>query len=86
MNHAHFQFLVTRVMPYGKYKGWLIAGLPGRYLNWSACKRFPPGEIGHLLVNNETIRLMTEIVRVIEICGGRPDAFQPANAAEDLVA
>jgi uncharacterized protein (DUF3820 family) len=36
-------------MPYGKYKGRLIANLPGNYLNWFARKGFPPGEIGILL-------------------------------------
>jgi len=41
--------LVTRVMPYGKYKGRLIADLPGAYLNWFAREGFPEGEIGRLL-------------------------------------
>ena len=50
MNTAHLQLLVTRVMPYGKYKGRLIADLPGNYLNWFARKGFPPGEIGILLM------------------------------------
>lgn len=36
-------------MPYGKYKGRLIADLPGPYLNWLARKGFSPGEIGSLL-------------------------------------
>jgi len=49
MNREHLQLLVTRVMPYGKYKGRLIADLPGRYLNWFARVGFPPGEIGLLL-------------------------------------
>ena len=49
MNPEDLQLLVTRVMPYGKYKGHLIADLPGRYLNWFARKGFPPGEIGNLL-------------------------------------
>jgi len=49
MNPEHLQLLVTRVMPYGKYKGRLIADLPGNYLNWFARKGFPPGEIGMLL-------------------------------------
>ncbi len=43
------QLLVTRVMPYGKYKGRLIADLPGNYLNWFAREGFPEGEIGRLL-------------------------------------
>lgn len=49
MNPEDLQLLVTRVMPYGKYKGRLIADLPGNYLNWFAREGFPPGEIGKLL-------------------------------------
>ena len=41
--------LVTHSMPYGKYKGRLIADLPGNYLNWFAREGFPPGELGRLL-------------------------------------
>ena len=47
--------LVTREMPYGKYKGRLIADLPGHYLNWFAREGFPKGEVGRLL------QLMQEI-------------------------
>jgi hypothetical protein len=49
MKPEHLQLLVSRVMPYGKYKGRLIADLPGNYLNWFARKGFPPGELGMLL-------------------------------------
>lgn len=49
MNSEHLQLLLTREMPYGKYKGRVIADLPGDYLNWFARKGFPPGEIGKLL-------------------------------------
>ncbi|HXU93769.1 MAG TPA: DUF3820 family protein [Gallionella sp.] len=49
MNPEHLQLLVTRTMPFGKYKGRLIADLPGHYLNWFAREGFPPGEIGRLL-------------------------------------
>jgi uncharacterized protein len=49
MNPEHLQLLVTRVMPYGKYQGRLIADLPGHYLNWFAREGFPRGEIGTLL-------------------------------------
>lgn len=41
--------LVTREMPFGKYKGRLIADLPGHYLGWFAREGFPKGEIGSLL-------------------------------------
>jgi hypothetical protein len=36
-------------MPYGKYKGRLIADLPGAYLAWYARKGFPQGQLGTLL-------------------------------------
>jgi len=49
MNPEHLQLLVTRTMPYGKYKGRLIADLPGHYLNWFAREGFPRGELGKLL-------------------------------------
>jgi uncharacterized protein (DUF3820 family) len=43
------QRLVTTPMPYGKYKGRLIADLPGNYLNWFAREGFPRGDLGRLL-------------------------------------
>jgi uncharacterized protein (DUF3820 family) len=49
MQSADLQLLVTRLMPFGKYKGRVIADLPGHYLNWFAREGFPPGEIGRLL-------------------------------------
>lgn len=49
MKPEDLELLVTRTMPYGKYKGRLIADLPGNYLNWFARVGFPPGEIGQLL-------------------------------------
>lgn len=55
MQAEDLELLVTRQMPYGKYKGRLIADLPGHYLNWFARVGFPAGEIGRLL------QLMQEI-------------------------
>ncbi|WP_079204930.1 MULTISPECIES: DUF3820 family protein [Pseudomonas] len=49
MKPEDLQLLVTREMPFGKYKGRLIADLPGRYLNWFAREGFPKGEVGRLL-------------------------------------
>lgn len=49
MNPEALQLLVTRRMPYGKYKDRLIADLPGHYLNWFAREGFPKGELGQLL-------------------------------------
>ena len=49
MHPDDLQRLLTITMPYGKYKGRLIADLPGQYLNWFARKGYPAGEIGRLL-------------------------------------
>jgi uncharacterized protein (DUF3820 family) len=49
MNPDDLQRLVTFAMPYGKYKGRLIADLPGQYLNWFAREGFPANELGRLL-------------------------------------
>ena len=49
MDPNDLQLLVTRQMPYGKYKGRLIADLPGNYLVWLARAGFPSGELGRLL-------------------------------------
>lgn len=49
MHPEHLELLVSRTMPFGKYKGRLIADLPGHYLNWFARNGFPKGEIGRLL-------------------------------------
>jgi uncharacterized protein (DUF3820 family) len=48
MNHETLQRLVSRVIPYGKYKCRLIVDLPRQYLNWIARECFLPGEIGLL--------------------------------------
>jgi uncharacterized protein (DUF3820 family) len=55
MRPEDLQLLVTRSMPFGKYKGRLIADLPGDYLRWFARAGVPKGEIGRLLA------LMNEI-------------------------
>ena len=49
MNSEDLELLVTRQMPFGKYKGRLMADLPGNYLVWFAREGFPKGEIGRLL-------------------------------------
>jgi uncharacterized protein len=46
---GHLERLLSVEMPYGKYKGRVIADLPGEYLNWFAREGFPSGEIGRLL-------------------------------------
>lgn len=49
MRPEDLQLLLTREMPFGKYKGKLIADLPGHYLNWFAREGFPKSDIGRLL-------------------------------------
>jgi uncharacterized protein len=55
MKPEDLERLLTVEMPFGKYKGRLIADLPGDYLNWFAREGFPNSEIGRLL------QLMQEI-------------------------
>lgn len=55
MQPEDLQRLLTTSMPYGKYKGQMIANLPGQYLNWFARQGFPKGEIGRLLALMQTI-------------------------------
>ncbi len=49
MDVEQLQRLVSTEMPYGKYKGRVLADLPGNYLNWFAREGFPKGELGRLL-------------------------------------
>ncbi|WP_306607118.1 DUF3820 family protein [Azonexus sp.] len=49
MQPEDIQLLLIRSMPYGKYKGRLIADLPAHYLGWFAREGFPSGELGRLL-------------------------------------
>jgi len=49
MNPQDLQLLVTRTMPFGKYKGRIVADLPGDYLRWFVREGGAKGEIGRLL-------------------------------------
>jgi len=49
MDGQQLTLLVTRTMPFGKFKGRLLADLPGHYLNWFARSGLPAGELGRLL-------------------------------------
>ncbi len=55
MRPEDIELLVSRVMPFGKHKGTIIADLPGNYLNWFAREGFPEGEIGRLLALMQVI-------------------------------
>ncbi len=49
MDFQKLELLVTTRMPYGKYKGRVLADLPGNYLGWFARQGFPHGELGALI-------------------------------------
>ena len=49
LDPENLALLVKREMPYGKYKGRLLADLPGHYLGWFAREGFPKGELETLL-------------------------------------
>lgn len=49
MDTQDLQRLVTLEMPYGKFKGRVIADLPSHYLSWFARQGFPSGEVDRLL-------------------------------------
>lgn len=49
MQPEHLQQLLSTEMPYGKYKGRMLADLPGHYLGWFAREGFPRGQLGALL-------------------------------------
>ena len=55
MHPEDLQKLVTMTMPYGKYKGRILADLPGNYLNWFAREGFPKGELGRLIELMQTL-------------------------------
>jgi uncharacterized protein (DUF3820 family) len=49
MNPELLLALVEMKMPFGKYKGYILADLPEPYLVWFSQKGFPPGKLGILL-------------------------------------
>lgn len=49
MDPETLELLVTREMPFGKYKGRRLCDLPGPYLSWFARQGFPDGQLGALL-------------------------------------
>ncbi len=49
--------LVTKRMPFGKYKGRLICDIPEHYLVWLHGKGFPDGKLGMWLHTLYEIKL-----------------------------
>lgn len=86
MDSDSLQRLVTFAMPFGKYKGQMIADLPGNYLNWFAREGFPPGELGRLLALMHEIDhngLSSLLEPLLEPLRGRPSGrIRPAPAVK----
>jgi hypothetical protein len=57
MNSESLTELVTMRMPFGKYKGIILANLPETYLVWFKQKGFPAGKLGMLLSTMYEIKL-----------------------------
>ena len=51
MNNEILKEIITTPMPYGKYKGIIIADLPIYYLEWFSSHGFPKGKLGMLLAS-----------------------------------
>lgn len=49
MNNEILKEIIITPMPYGKYKGTIIADLPVYYLEWFSTQGFPKGKLGMLL-------------------------------------
>jgi uncharacterized protein (DUF3820 family) len=79
MDTAHLQSLVSRTMPFGRFKGRLLADLPGHYLNWFARSGFPRGELGQLLalmqeLDHNGLRHLLDPLRAAQLSSAaRPD-------------
>ena len=74
MNPEKLELLITREMPFGKYKGRIIADLPGQYLNWFAREGFPHGELGGLLALMQEIdhNGLSELLEPLRVKHGKP--------------
>ena len=74
MNPEKLELLITREMPFGKYKGRIIADLPGPYLNWFAREGFPHGELGGLLALMQEIDSngLSELLEPLRAKHGKP--------------
>lgn len=49
--------IVKMPMPYGRYKGMVLANLPVSYLEWFQRQGFPEGKLGVLLATVYEIKL-----------------------------
>ena len=75
MRREDLERLVSLEMPYGKYKGRVLADLPGNYLVWFARQGFPKGDIGRLLALMHEIDLngLRSLLGPLRAAARRPD-------------
>ena len=57
MNNELLKEIITTPMPYGKYKGTMIADLPVYYLEWFSTQGSPKGKLGMLLATVFEIKI-----------------------------
>lgn len=57
MNNELLKEIITTPMPYGKYKGTMIADLPVYYLEWFSTQGFSKGKLGMLLATVFEIKI-----------------------------
>ena len=57
MNNAEVLLDLVKVkMPFGRYKGTILANLPVSYLEWFQRKGFPDGKLGMMLATMYEIK------------------------------
>ena len=68
MNNEILKEIITTPMPYGKYKGIIIADLPIYYLEWFSSQGFPKGKLGMLLATAFEIKTngLQEIIDILK--------------------
>ena len=65
MNPEILQEICVQKMPFGKYKGCVLADLPMFYLEWFQRKGMPPGKLGMQLSTVYEIKLngLTDLLK-----------------------
>ncbi len=65
MNPEILQEICIQKMPFGKYKGCILADLPMFYLEWFQRKGMPPGKLGMQLSTVYEIKLngLTDLLK-----------------------
>ena len=59
--------IITTPMPYGKYKGTMIADLPSYYLEWFSTQGFPKGKLGMLTESNLPLGKVAFLLKMLPL-------------------